>query len=142
MNNLILNNKIKQTKAILANIRIIPDLKLRSLVIIFSLCSIISAFLIGILIGKSIAAEDAIRITGANPHIPYADYVLNSDIKNSAPLNESDRNFVASDGGKVYYPKNCKGYTRIKEENRVWFKTDMLAKANGYSLAKKCTVSK
>ncbi len=140
MNNWWINSKVKQTKVILSNISIMPDLKLRTLVIVFSFCSIISAFLIGIMIGKSMEASSAIKITGAVDHIPYANYVLNTTKPSQDNLTESDKNFVASDGGKVYYYKTCKAYARIKEENRIWFKTEMLAKANGYSLAKKCIV--
>lgn len=134
--------KIRQFKVILANIWLLPDLKLRTLVIIFSLCMIVSSFFIGLMIGRSSSAQKLTSISGADEYVPFDNDILDLSKKQSEPLKDSDKNFVASDGGKVYYYKTCKGYTRIKEENRVWFKTELLAKASGYTLAKNCGIPK
>ncbi|MBI3442207.1 MAG: hypothetical protein HY007_00330 [Candidatus Sungbacteria bacterium] len=46
--------------------------------------------------------------------------------------------FVASKSGSVYYAVWCSGVSRIREENKVWFKTKEDAKAQGYRPAKNC----
>lgn len=134
--------KFRQLKDKILIIKLLPDLKLRTFVILFSTCMIISSFMIGLILGKKIEAEKSIVISGAYPHIAYDETLLNNSKKQPVILVEADKNFVASYSGKVYYPKDCKGYSRIKEENRVWFKNEMLAKASGYSLAKNCSIKK
>lgn len=46
--------------------------------------------------------------------------------------------FLASKNGTKYYPKDCGGASRIKEENRVWFAIEDEAKAAGYERASGC----
>lgn len=47
-------------------------------------------------------------------------------------------NFVASINGKAYYPANCAAAQRIKEENRIWFRSKEEAEADGYRPAQNC----
>ncbi len=47
-------------------------------------------------------------------------------------------NFVASINGKAYYPANCEAAKRIKEENRIWFRSKEEAEAEGYKPAQNC----
>ena len=49
-----------------------------------------------------------------------------------------DNSFVASKSGSVYYAVWCSGVSRIREENKVWFRTKEDAKAQGYRPAKNC----
>ena len=46
--------------------------------------------------------------------------------------------YVASKSGKRYYLPDCAGVSRIKEENKVWFKTKVDAESRGYSPAANC----
>lgn len=46
--------------------------------------------------------------------------------------------FVASQKGKAYYPLSCKGWSRIKEGNRVYFTSSHEAESRGYTLARTC----
>lgn len=46
--------------------------------------------------------------------------------------------FVASKSGSVYYAVWCSGVSRIREENKVWFRTAQEAKIQGYRPAKNC----
>ncbi len=50
----------------------------------------------------------------------------------------SSGQYVASKNGSKYYPASCKGVSRIKEENKVWFATAAEAEADGYTLASGC----
>lgn len=45
---------------------------------------------------------------------------------------------VASKAGTKYYYPTCSGVSRIKEENKVWFKTILDAKAKGLTPAANC----
>lgn len=46
--------------------------------------------------------------------------------------------YVASKNGKLYYSSGCKGASRIKPENRVWFDTESDAQKSGYTWATSC----
>jgi hypothetical protein len=46
--------------------------------------------------------------------------------------------YVASKNGKKYYPIDCAGAKRIKDENKVFFATPAAATAAGYSLGAGC----
>lgn len=46
--------------------------------------------------------------------------------------------YVASKNGKLYYPINCSGAKRIKEENKVWFATNIDAEKSGYTISSSC----
>jgi hypothetical protein len=46
--------------------------------------------------------------------------------------------FVASKNGKMYYTIGCSGAKRIKEENQIWFATEIDAQKSGYSLSLTC----
>lgn len=47
-------------------------------------------------------------------------------------------NFVASKSGSSYYFPWCQGVKKIKEANKIWFKTKAEALAAGYSPAGNC----
>ena len=46
--------------------------------------------------------------------------------------------YVASKNGKKYYPLDCPGAKRIKDDNKVFFETSQSAEAAGYSLGTGC----
>jgi len=46
--------------------------------------------------------------------------------------------YVASKNGSKYYLPTCSGVKRIKEENKVWFKSAEQARAEGYEPAVNC----
>ena len=49
-----------------------------------------------------------------------------------------EKMYVASKNGKLYYPVNCSGANRIKEENKVWFATTTDAEKSGFAYASSC----
>ncbi len=53
-------------------------------------------------------------------------------------LDVSQGNYVASKSGTKYHLPWCSGAQRIKEENKVWFKTKAEAEAAGYTPAANC----
>src|SRR5574344_756483 len=46
-----------------------------------------------------------------------------------------EKRFVASKSGTKYYPLDCGGAKRIKEENKIWFATSKEAEKFGYTLS-------
>lgn len=50
----------------------------------------------------------------------------------------SEKRYVASKNGKMYYSLGCSGANRIKSENEVWFNTKEQAEKSGYALASAC----
>ena len=46
--------------------------------------------------------------------------------------------FVASSRGKYYYPVDCSLANGLKEENRIYFKTQQEAENNGYIYNTRC----
>ncbi len=49
-----------------------------------------------------------------------------------------EKRFVASKTGTKYYPLDCGGAKRIKEENKIWFATSEEAEKFGYTLSLTC----
>lgn len=50
----------------------------------------------------------------------------------------NESNYVASKNGTKYYPINCSGANRIKEENRIYFRTVDDAESVGYARTSTC----
>ena len=55
-------------------------------------------------------------------------------IPNSAPTGR----FVASKNGSSYHLPDCPGAKQIKDDNKIWFKSEAEAKAAGYKPAGNC----
>jgi len=49
-----------------------------------------------------------------------------------------EKRFVASKSGTKYYPLDCGGAKRIKEENKIWFASREEAEKFGYTLSLTC----
>ena len=65
---------------------------------------------------------------------------ISSDISQS-PLSTSKAHsgaYIASKNGKKYYPADCTGASKIKEANRTYFATALLAESAGYARASGC----
>ncbi len=132
--------KWAQFKSFIQFIKIVPDIKTRIFVSILFSSFVVCAFFVGLSLGKYIESINQIQISNFEVHKPY-DKNLMARVSSSDSLyakKDEDKNIVASLSGSVYYYKNCKGHTRIKEENRVWFKTKEEAEISGYRLAKNC----
>jgi len=52
--------------------------------------------------------------------------------------NQPEKRFVASKNGTKYYPLDCGGAKRIKEENKIWFASKEEAEKLGYLLSLTC----
>ena len=70
--------------------------------------------------------------------------VLSDLEKTDKPLGEPTNsltvfgNFVASRNGSKYYLANCAGVKRIKEENKIWFRSKTEAEERGLTPAANC----
>jgi hypothetical protein len=122
-------------------LRATPDLSLRALFVIISICLIISAYVIGMLHGRSSLAESQLKVSGALAFEPYDPSLLTPKSNTPAGIGVSSgaKNFVASANGKSYYPVNCKAASRIKEENRVWFASVAEAESQGLTPSTQCS---
>lgn len=56
----------------------------------------------------------------------------------AAPNIAQNGPFVASKNGKKYYPAGCSAVKRIKDENKIWFDSELSAQKVGLSLATNC----
>lgn len=50
----------------------------------------------------------------------------------------TEKRYVASKNGKMYYGIGCSGAGRIKTENEVWFSTSEDAEKSGYTISSTC----
>ena len=50
----------------------------------------------------------------------------------------TEKRYVASKNGKMYYSIGCSGAGRIKTENEVWFSTSEDAEKSGYTMSSTC----
>ncbi len=66
---------------------------------------------------------------------------LNTQPESSRSLSSqsgTEKNYVASKNGKLYYPNGCKSANRIKPQNEVWFASASDAEKVGYARASSC----
>jgi hypothetical protein len=80
-------------------------------------------------------------ITSAGPQIlpasAYTGAFELSKVKATVEANYGGA-FLASKNGTKYYPAGCSAANRIKEGNRVWFKTEADAQAQGLTRSTSC----
>jgi hypothetical protein len=62
----------------------------------------------------------------------------NTQISITQPISTTEKRYVASKNGKMYYSLGCGGAKRIKKENEVWFSTEQDALKSGYSKSSTC----
>jgi hypothetical protein len=63
--------------------------------------------------------------------------VQTNNISDSAN-NITEKNFLASKNGKLYYTIECSGAKRIAEKNIIWFSTNSEAELAGYKMSASC----
>ncbi len=99
---------------------------------IFGFLSISMSFSIGIIIGANIISRP--------PLVIQKESITN--IKESAGKKSITKPkeflFVASSRGKYYYPIDCSLANGLKEENRIYFKTQQEAENKGYIYNTRC----
>lgn len=76
--------------------------------------------------GKSVILENKITAEKIN------------SIKTNEQTVQSGKIYVASKNGTRYYFAWCEGVKKIKEENKIWFKTKEEAEKRGLTPAKNC----
>jgi hypothetical protein len=76
------------------------------------------------------------NISDANASNISAPVVNKSDVNKSSDTSQGD--IVASKNGTKYYPKGCSGISRIKEENKIYFRTEAEAVASGLEKSVTC----
>jgi len=64
--------------------------------------------------------------------------ITNNEISSTQPTQSTERRYVASKNGKMYYSLGCSGAKRINLENEVWFSTSEDAEKSGYTLSSTC----
>lgn len=73
---------------------------------------------------------------------PSRSHVSSSSVKRASQKESSSptsqKSYIGSKSGKVYYPASCKSVNRIKPENRVYFESEQAASSAGRTRAKAC----
>ena len=125
------------------------------LIILILLLSVSAAFGLGLLAGRSMGqgwggdderlwieklSQEAAKAPAAAAAAPTPASALTvTDPAPAASVASSGAGkYVASRNGTKYYLPTCSGAKRIKEENKVWFETVEVAKAEGYTAAANC----
>jgi uncharacterized protein YneF (UPF0154 family) len=101
-------------------------------ILILGFLSINLSFCTGIIIGANIISRPSIIIE------KQLITSIENPIINKTTITTSEFTFVASSRGKYYYPTDCNLANGLKEENRIYFKTDQDAKNRGYIYNTKC----
>ena len=101
-------------------------------------------------LGQGMENGDSSGIQEVIQALPVTAEASRASIDSSAPVEDSERerettpagasegSYVASKSGEKYHLPWCSGAQRIKEENKVWFKTKAEAEAAGYAPAANC----
>jgi len=103
--------------------RILPFI----LIISSSLFYICSIFFIGYIEGLNTNKKDNIKVL-----------VKNEERQIKYNHNKKRGEVVASKSGKKYYFPWCSGINRIKDENKVYFSTELDAQNKGLTLSSSC----
>lgn len=127
---------LKQLKTLGLYFQNMPDLGLRTALILGGIFISLSMFLMGATYARNIDAREAVAVTGA---LPFIEYPKVPEVKVAGEA-LADGAYVAGKTGSVYYSKLCKGWSRIGKNNRVWFNTKEEAEAAGYARAKNCKI--
>lgn len=96
------------------------------------LLTITLSFSLGIIIGANIISRPSIIIEKEL----IAD--INEPIIEKTIIKSKEFPFVASSRGKYYYPVDCSLSNSLKEENRIYFKTQQEAESRGYIYNTRC----
>ena len=99
---------------------------------IFGFLSISMSFSIGIIIGANIISRPPLVIQKES-----ITNIKESAVKKSI-TKPKEFLFVASSRGKYYYPIDCSLANGLKEENRIYFKTQQEAENKGYIYNTRC----
>lgn len=94
--------------------------------------SIFLSFSLGIIIGANIISRPPITIEKQ-----LITNVQDSIIEKTI-IEYKEFQFVASSRGKYYYPIDCSLANGLKEENRIYFKTQQEAEESGYVYNTRC----
>lgn len=88
----------------------------------------------------SVPQVESKSISGVSQQVKSAEIPV--VVENSMPelpiTEEGVGTFVASKTGKKYFPVNCAGAKRIKDQNKVTFGSSLEAEKAGYTPAKNC----
>jgi hypothetical protein len=94
--------------------------------------SIFLSFSLGIIIGANIISRPPITIE-KQLITSVEDSIVEKTI-----IKPKEFPFVASSRGKYYYPVDCSLADGLKEENRIYFKTQQEAEEKGYTYNTRC----
>ncbi len=94
--------------------------------------SISLSFSLGIIIGANIISRPPITIE-KQLITSVEDSIIEKTI-----IKPREFSFVASSRGKYYYPLDCSLANGLKEENRIYFKTQQEAEESGYTYNTRC----
>lgn len=97
------------------------------IILIFLLIAI--SFIIGVIFGSKYINRPNIRIYGEKIDV-------NQILTASNKTGQGSGLFFASKSGKYYYLNGCK--TNIKEENKIWFNSEIEAQGSGYLKSGSC----
>jgi hypothetical protein len=89
-------------------------------------------FSIGIIIGANIISRPPIIIE------KQLITSIEDSITDKTITESKEFPFVASSRGKYYYPVDCSLADGLKEENRIYFKTQQEAENRGYTYNTRC----
>ena len=101
----------------------------------------ISSFSLGRLSANSNSIEDkndTVNIVESGKLSDDKNVKYNNNVLIKQQIQSTEKRYVASKNGKIYYGIDCSGVKRIKPENEVWFSTQSDAEKSGYKLSSTC----
>ena len=90
-----------------------------------------------IIIGVGVSSFGLGRLSINNKPREDANIAI-TETKNLLESQPTEKRYVASKNGKMYYSLGCSGAKRIKLENEIWFNTKEDAEKSGYTLSTTC----
>lgn len=110
--------------------------KFSFLYLIIIICVGISCFCLGRISTNIFDDGSNDDILYGNSYNSYTDDDSRGDV--NAINTSTEKKYVASKNGKMYYSLGCSGAKRIKPENEIWFSSKEEAEKSGYELSSLC----
>jgi hypothetical protein len=83
--------------------------------------------------------DNYILMTENSPNAYLKEQItISNNNSTQQPMLSTEKRYVASKNGKMYYSLGCSGAKRIKPENEIWFSTKEDAEKSGYTKSSTC----
>lgn len=125
---------VKKIKGVTSKGDIVPEIGLYVIVVLVGVAS----FGLGRLSVQNVVQDDTVSIVGSVEPYSTGSAAKSGGLAYNNSTGISGGTYVASRNGTKYYPPECSGASRIKDENKIWFNSVSEAENAGFTQSASC----